>query len=86
MGLLLAEGVFISLLGSLGGLGLGHGLISISAHLIKVKTGVTFSAFYLSQADWFVIPGGILLGLLASLVPGIRAYRLGVLKNLSPLS
>lgn len=86
MGLLIAEGVFISLLGTLVGLGLGHGLISISAHLIKVKTGVNFSAFYLSQADWFVIPGGILLGLLASLVPGIRAYRLGVLKNLSPLS
>ncbi len=86
MGLLLAEGMLISFLGSILGLLLGHGLISVGANFIKVKTGVTFTATYLSLADWFVIPGGILLGLLASLVPGIQAYRLGALKNLSSFS
>lgn len=86
MGLLLAEGIFISFWGSLLGLGLGHILVALSANLIKVKTGATFTAMHFSQADLFVIPGGILLGLLAALVPGIQAYRLGILNNLSPLS
>lgn len=86
MGLVLAEGIFISFIGSALGLALGHCLVGISAHLIKIKTGIAFTAAYFSLAEWFVIPGGIFLGLLASLVPGFRAYRLGVLKNLSPFS
>jgi len=86
MGLMLAEAFLISFLGGLLGLLLGHGLIGFGAHLIKAETGVAFSAAYLSRADWFVLPGVLLLGLLAGLVPGIQAYRLGILKNLSPIS
>jgi len=72
--------------GGILGLALGHWLISLGAHFIKIETGVGFTAGYLSTADWLVIPGTALLGLLAGLVPGIQAYRLGVLKNLSPVS
>jgi putative ABC transport system permease protein len=86
MGLVVAEALIISLLGGLMGLALGHWLISLGAHFIRIETGVGFTAGYLSLADWLVIPGTALLGLLAGLVPGIQAYRLGVLKNLSPVS
>ena len=86
MGLVISEALIISLLGGLLGLTLGHWLISVSAHFIKIETGVGFTAGYISSADWLVIPGTALLGLLAGLVPGIQAYRLGVLKNLSPVS
>jgi putative ABC transport system permease protein len=85
MGLVISEALIISLLGGLLGLALGHWLISLGAHFIKIETGVGFTAGYLSLADWLVIPGTALLGLLAGLVPGIQAYRLGVLKNLSPV-
>jgi putative ABC transport system permease protein len=86
MGLVISEALIISFLGGLLGLALGHWLISMGAHFIKVETGVGFTAGYLSSADWLVIPGAVVLGLLAGLVPGIQAYRLGVLKNLSPIS
>lgn len=86
MGLVVSEALIISLLGGLLGLILGHGLISVGAHFIKVETGVNFTGSYLSLADWLVLPGAAFLGFLAGLVPGVQAYRLGVLKNLSPIS
>jgi putative ABC transport system permease protein len=86
MGLVIFEALIISLLGGILGLLLGHGLISIGAHFIKVETGVNFAGSYLSLADWLAIPGTVLLGLMAGLLPGIQAYRLGVLKSLSPIS
>ena len=86
MGLVIFEALIISLLGGILGLLLGHGLIGVGAHFVKVETGVAFTASYLSGADWLVLPGTAILGLLAGLLPGIQAYRLGVLKNLSPIS
>jgi len=85
MGLVVSEALIISLLGGILGLAFGHLLIEMGAHFIKVETGVGFTAGYVSMIDWLVIPGAALLGLLAGLVPGIQAYRLGVLKNLSPV-
>ncbi|MDI6754813.1 MAG: ABC transporter permease [Thermodesulfobacteriota bacterium] len=86
MGLVISEALLISFLGGLMGLALGHGLTAVGALFIKAETGVGFTASYVSLADWLVLPGGLLLGLLAGLVPGIQAYRLGILQNLSPLS
>ena len=86
MGLVIFEALIISLLGGILGLILGHGLISIGAHFIKVETGVNFTGSYLSLADWLAVPGTAFLGLMAGLLPGIQAYRLGVLKSLSPIS
>jgi len=86
MGLVIFEALIISLLGGLLGLLIGHGLIGVGAHFIKVETGVAFSGSYLGSADWLVLPGAALVGLLAGLLPAIQAYRLGVLKNLSPIS
>ena len=85
-GLIVFEALLISIIGGVLGLVLGHGLISLGAHFIKMETGVGFTPGYLSRADWLVMPGTVLLGLLASVLPAIQAYRLGVLKNLSPIS
>jgi len=86
MGLVISEALIISLLGGVLGLALGHWLIGAGAHFIKVETGVGFTAGYISLIDWLIIPGAVLLGFLAGLVPGLQAYRLGVLQNLSPMS
>ena len=84
MGLVIIEALIISLLGGILGLVLGHAIIALGAHFIKVETGVAFTATYLSKTDWLVLPGATVLGLLAGLLPGLQAYRLGGLKNLSP--
>lgn len=86
MGLVISQALIISVSGGLLGLILGHVLIGIGAHFIQVETGVNFTSNYLGLADFLVLPGAGVLGLLAGLMPGIQAYRLGVLKNLSPVS
>jgi putative ABC transport system permease protein len=86
MGLVVSQALIISLLGGLLGLLLGHVFITVGAHFIHVETGVNFTSTYLGPADFFVLPGTAVLGLLAGLLPGVQAYRLGVLKNLSPVS
>ena len=86
MALIISESMIISILGGVLGLITGHWLVDVGSEFIKVETGVGFSAAYISLVDWLIIPGAALLGLMAGLVPGVQAYRLGVLKNLSPVS
>ncbi|MEW6262202.1 MAG: ABC transporter permease [Thermodesulfobacteriota bacterium] len=82
MGLIIAVSLSISLISGIVGLVLGHLTIGVGAHYIKVMTGVGFTTGYISRMDWLIMPGALILGLLAGLVPGLQAYRLGVLKNL----
>ena len=86
MGLVISESVLIGIAGGLIGLLAGHALVGVGAYFIGAETGVVFTALYIPFADWLVLPGVILLGFLAGLAPGIQAYRLGVLSNLSPIS
>jgi putative ABC transport system permease protein len=85
-GLILSEAAFISVSGALSGLAMGHGIVAVGSYLIKVETGLRFSAMYISQADCWILPAALLLGLLAGLLPAVQAYRLGVLSNLAPAS
>jgi putative ABC transport system permease protein len=85
-GLVLAESTVLALLGAVAGLAGGHGIVAIGAHLIRVETGLRFSAAFLSSADLCVLPAVLMLGLVAGTIPAVQAYRLGVLKNLTPIS
>ena len=85
-GLVLIESVFIALSGAVLGLLVGHGIVAVGCSLIRVETGLRFSALYVTRADLFIVPAVAFLGLFAGLLPAIQAYRLGVLKNLAPVS
>lgn len=85
-GLILSEAAFIATAGAIGGVALAHGIVAVGSHLIKIETGLRFSAGYVSQADCFVLPAALALGLMAGLLPAVQAYRLGVLSNLTPVS
>ena len=65
---------------------LGHVIVAAAADAVRVETGLRFSEFYVSQADWVLFPAIIVLGLLSGLIPAVQAYRTGVLKNLTPIS
>ena len=85
-GLVLFESMFISLFGGLTGLLLGHGIVAVASLYIKDETGLLFSWLYPSMADMALLPALIIIGVLAGLFPAMQAYRLGVLKNLRPVS
>ncbi len=85
-GLVLCESVLIALLGAALGALAGHGIVSVGSHFIRVETGLRFSAWHVSTADLFILPAAALLGMAAGAFPAIQAYRLGVLKNLTPVS
>jgi cell division protein FtsX len=74
------------MLGALLGVAIGHGIVALSSEYIRVETGLRFTSAYVSQADIYVLPAVLVLGLVAGLLPSIQAYRLGVLRNLAPIS
>ena len=86
LGLVLSESLVISLSGGLLGIVLGHGIVWIGSQYIKAETGLRFSWLHLSLADIWLLPALIVVGVLAGLFPAVQAYRLGVLRNLRPLS
>jgi putative ABC transport system permease protein len=85
-GLVLCESLFISTLGALLGLAVGHAIVALSSEYIRVETGLRFTSTYVSQADLYVLPAVLVLGAVAGLLPSVQAYRLGVLRNLTPIS
>ena len=85
-GLVLCESLFISTLGALLGLAVGHGIVALASDYIRVETGLQFTSAYVTQADLYVLPAVLVLGAVAGLLPSVQAYRLGVLRNLTPIS
>ena len=86
MGLVLCESLFMAAAGAILGIAAGHGIVWIGCEMIRVETGLRFSAAYVSTADLYIFPAVLLLGLLAAGIPAVQAYRLGVLKNLTLIS
>ncbi len=85
-GLVLCESLVISLLGGLLGLVIGHGIVWLGSRYIKAETGLLFSWQHVSLADAALLPALLVVGILAGLFPAVQAYRIGVLKNLRPVS
>jgi len=85
-GLIISESLVITLLGGFMGLFVGHLIVAFGSHFIKVETGLMFSFAYISRVEIFLLPGLIVVGILAGIVPAIQAYRLSVLKNLVSVS
>ena len=85
-GLVLCESLVISLFGGLLGLVMGHGIVWVGSQYIKAETGLLFSWLHVSLADAALLPALVVVGILAGLFPAVQAYRIGVLKNLRPVS
>ena len=81
--LIILKGLMISVLGYLVGLILNKaGMIAISASSqAAYKTSLQFSAF--NSYDFYVLLATIAVGILASVLPAIRAYKLNISKTLA---
>jgi putative ABC transport system permease protein len=82
--LLASEGALVTLLGA--GLGCVLTLLFIAAagSWMQTRFGITLQLSAPTGTQWVVLASVVLAGLLASLVPALRAYRLSLADGLSP--
>ncbi len=80
---ILLEGGTLTLLGSLIGLFMGHGvLVLLSMMMVETqKAGISGFVFY--PQEWIILGGSLALGLICAILPAIQAYRVDISKILS---
>ncbi len=79
----LMEGTILTLLGSIIGISLGHGVLYLFTMLVEEsqKTGISAAVFY-AEEIW-LLGGSIVLGIVCSLIPAFQAYRTDIHKVLA---
>ncbi len=82
--MLVIEGLGITLLGSVTGLILLNGVSLVIGPLVEAHYGLRLHLTFLSGEEWPLLGAVVAVGLLASLVPGYRAYRLSLADGLTP--
>jgi len=77
------EGITLTLLGSVVGLALGHGVLYLFTVWIEEsgRTGISASVFY--NEELYLLAGSLVLGILCSLIPSFQAYRTDIHKVLA---
>ncbi|MBX2964046.1 MAG: ABC transporter permease [Cyclobacteriaceae bacterium] len=80
---ILSEGVLLTLLGSIIGILLGHGVLVIMTAFVAEtqKAGISGIVFY--NEEWIILAGSLLLGVLCALIPAWQAYRTDISKVLA---
>ena len=82
--LLAGEGALVTLLGAALGAVLATALIVGAGPWIQQQFGIALKLSAPTASQWLVLAGIMAAGLLASLVPGWRAYRMSLADGLSP--
>jgi putative ABC transport system permease protein len=80
---ILLEGTVLTLMGSIIGLLLGHGVLILLAQLMEQtqKAGISGLVFY--PEEWIILAGSLLLGLVCAIIPAVQAYRTDISKVLA---
>jgi len=82
--LLMMEGAGITLLGALFGVGLTSALIGIAGPFVLAHYGLTLSPVSIGRSELLLLVIVVTTGLIASLLPGYRAYRMLLADGLTP--
>ena len=79
----LTEGGVLTLLGSLIGLFLAHGILMILAIVQEEARNAGISGIVFYMEEWIILAGSLFLGVLCALLPAIQAYRTDISKVLA---
>jgi putative ABC transport system permease protein len=82
--LLAAEGALITLAGAALGVLATAAAVLLAAPMLQERFGITLLAAAPTAQQWALLGAVVAAGMLASLVPGWRAYRLSLADGLSP--
>jgi putative ABC transport system permease protein len=80
---ILLEGSILTLLGSVIGILMGHGVLLLMGNVLEEtkKAGISGVVFY--PEEWIILVGSLLLGILCAVIPAIQAYRTDISKVLA---
>jgi putative ABC transport system permease protein len=79
----LTEGGWLTLMGSVIGLAMGHGVLLLMGALVEEtqKAGISGLVFY--REEWIILAGSFLLGIICAIAPAVQAYRTDISKVLA---
>lgn len=80
---ILMEGGILTLIGSIIGLLMGHGVLVILSVLLEETQKAGISGFIFYAQEWIILAGSLLLGLCCALIPAVQAYRTEISKVLA---
>ena len=78
LSIVLAESVLLTVGGGLVGLALGHLAVFALPPVLRERSGLVFDPWAFSSTELWILPGLLLVAVLAGLIPGLRAYRADV--------
>jgi putative ABC transport system permease protein len=84
LALLATEGALVTLCGALLGAAAAAAAVLGAGPWVQQRFGITLAAGAPTPEQWGLFGAVVLAGMLASLVPGWRAYRLSLADGLSP--
>ena len=83
MKIIIFEGMFLSAAGALLGCIFGHAAVFLLEEKISGLSGIKISGFVFSMFEVYLITGTVILGIIVSIIPAVKAYRTDVSKNLN---
>lgn len=80
---ILLEGGTLTLLGSIIGLLMGHGVLMLLSVMVEETQKAGISGFVFYPQEWVILIGSLLLGIGCAILPAVQAYRVDISKILS---
>jgi putative ABC transport system permease protein len=80
---ILLEGGVLTVLGSLIGLLMGHGVLVLLSGMVEETQKAGINGFIFYPEEWIILGGSLLLGLICAVIPAIQAYRTDISKVLA---
>ncbi len=86
LNIILIEGFIISFIGGILGIIISHLLIFIFKDTISNIAGIQISGTVFNIFEFYILTGTVLLGLIVTIIPALKAYNTDVAGNLAPVS
>lgn len=86
LNIILIEGFIISFIGGILGITISHLLIFIFKDTISNIAGIQISGTVFNIFEFYILTGTVLLGLIVTVIPALKAYNTDVAGNLAPVS